>query len=558
MLALTLALLSCLLAVAPVRPEHHPVRQEHKDPELVAFDEWRAEYLRGRIELEGPRSAGELRRVARLCESLSRRADREGVTRLADLLELSLREDPGAEGGAGPSHPWQVVAEAERALGLVTARSAIQHLVDELDKQVAQATAREYQPSARDQGRIVSRVRATGLMRSAVHWPLVARFLTSNVPDIRRAAAETLGRLAAVAAVPALTTALAAEKIDNPRIAQVDALRSLLQGRADADPRLFRAAIGAVCSGLGRGSWRSELALVQFLRQVRSADAIPPLLDALERALGKRTDQSATSGSLVGAIHEALLDLTGFYAPADKPAAWREWWRTVRDGFTLPPSKQERELTADAKVPKGQRTVTSFFGIPVSGSRVVFVLDVSRSMSFPFGTGTEQSRSSRLDEARRELLLAVKGLPPATRFNLILFSTDQRSWKPDLVPATEAMKSEFQGFVERIQPEAGTNLFAGLDHALGIKSAQPGDRYATNVDEVILLSDGAPSVGAVVRTDEILRLITETNRYARVTIHTVFIGPKVPVGQDLAQGTLTPYELMEQLARQNGGRFAPR
>jgi hypothetical protein len=552
MRATTLAL---ALLCGPATPQ---AGQDRKDPELVAFDEWRTEYLRGVIALDGVRSMGELRRVARLCESLARREDTEGVTRLCGLLELSLREDPAGDVKEGPSHPWQVVAEAERTLGLVVSRAAIQHVIDELERCVAHATLRESLPGAAEQVRIVARLRAVGCLRTSVHWPLVARFLISASPEIRRVAGETLGRLKSAAAVPSLSTALAAEKVEAPRMAQADALRSLLQGRPDADPRQLRSAVAAVCGALGRGSWRAELALVQFLRYVRSADAVPPLLDAFERALARRTEQSATSGSLVAAIHEALVDLTGFYAPIDKPAAWREWWAAARETFTLPPSKAERDLAAESRIPQGQRTVTSFFGIPVTGSRVVFVLDVSRSMSFPFGTGTEQTRSTRMDEARRELLRVVSGLPPTARFNLVLFSEGYRTWKSDLVSATESNKIEFRAFVERIQPELGTNLFAGLDHALGIKSAQPGDRYATNVDEVVVLSDGAPSVGKVVRTDEILRLVSETNRYARVTIHTVFIGPKVPIGQDIAHGALSPYELMEQLARSNGGKFAAR
>jgi hypothetical protein len=101
-------------------------------------------------------------------------------------------------------------------------------------------------------------------------------------------------------------------------------------------------------------------------------------------------------------------------------------------------------------------------------------------------------------------------------------------------------------------------LFAGLDGALDIRSALPGDRYASQVDEVLVLSDGAPTVGNIIATEEILRLIGETNRYSRVTIHTVFLGSKVPGARDRVPGDYTPYELMAELAKQNGGKFVHR
>ena len=108
-------------------------------------------------------------------------------------------------------------------------------------------------------------------------------------------------------------------------------------------------------------------------------------------------------------------------------------------------------------------------------------------------------------------------------------------------------------FLEAMAADGGTNMWSGLEEGLKMKSLVYGDRYDTNVDEMFLVSDGAPNLGDVTDPIEILRIVTETNRFSKVHINTVFITS--PNEQDPRDMTITPSELMQRMAAQNGGRF---
>jgi hypothetical protein len=56
-----------------------------------------------------------------------------------------------------------------------------------------------------------------------------------------------------------------------------------------------------------------------------------------------------------------------------------------------------------------------------------------------------------------------------------------------------------------------------------------------------LLSDGLPSAGRVTAPDDIVRIVTEANRFRRITINAIAVGRRS--------------ELMIDLARQNNGSY---
>jgi hypothetical protein len=91
------------------------------------------------------------------------------------------------------------------------------------------------------------------------------------------------------------------------------------------------------------------------------------------------------------------------------------------------------------------------------------------------------------------------------------------------VPATEKNRERFKKYVDGLRALGGTNLWSGLEDALKIKSLVYGNHYASNIDELFILSDGAPSVGDVLDPIEILRLVQECNTFPNVRINTIFI-----------------------------------
>jgi hypothetical protein len=63
-------------------------------------------------------------------------------------------------------------------------------------------------------------------------------------------------------------------------------------------------------------------------------------------------------------------------------------------------------------------------------------------------------------------------------------------------------------------------------------------RSNTGADTIVLLSDGQPTTGPVVKEDQILELITNANQLSRVQIHTISLGNS---------------PLLKELARRNEG-----
>ncbi|MGC3970484.1 MAG: hypothetical protein QM775_25050 [Pirellulales bacterium] len=171
-----------------------------------------------------------------------------------------------------------------------------------------------------------------------------------------------------------------------------------------------------------------------------------------------------------------------------------------------------------------------------------------------------------------ELLKAIDGLTPNTNFNIVAFATDINPWKPGLVAANVVYRDAAKNWVKGLRPiggsedqytalsglsgaanlEAGkTNTLKALLFAFGVDPDKPGkavvtgfDKNATKspLDTVYFLSDGRPSVGKLIETNEILKEIKKHNEVYRMVIHCIAIG-------DFTK------EFLRQLAEENGGVF---
>ena len=420
-------------------------------------------------------------------------------------------------------------------------------------------------------------------------------------PDavVRASAAEALGLLDDEATAPALTAAIEKDAAHAVVMAAAKALRATFgkyaapaegsgakageakageakageAGGADGKPAdakapakaepappppTLQAAVRACIGALGRTSWRADMELVRFLDDFRSADVVPALIGVLERFAASPADVKSgkLSGLLLAQSHELLVAMTGAVYRADQPAEWRTFWEAEKGKITV-----AQKRAPDAK--KGPGTAASgFCGIPVTGTRVVFVVDLSGSMQWPMdeddGSGNKK-RSVRLDFAKRELKRACDALPANAQFNLVSFNGNpkSKSWKDDLVPANEKNREAFKKYVDEMRADGGTNVWAGMETALKLKSLTYGSRYETSVDEMFIVSDGAPTVGEVLDPLEILRLVSESNRWAGVRINAIFIDSATPPEARQAQPDLSipPAELMRRMAAQNGGKF---
>lgn len=411
----------------------------------------------------------------------------------------------------------------------------------------------------------IAAVRALAEDEGGSHVRLFESLLSHEDARVRLATAEGLGRIGGARSVEPLAAALEQEGSQTTMIALVWAIRDIHRCNADrVKVDHLRRAVVAAGRHLSKVDQRpTGAALIGFLERFRYRDSVPYLVGFLERF--KTEPALLRADSLTAALrqqaNDVLCHLTGAFFPKDRPDQWQEFWD--RNGHKIRVDKVAANASAK-RAERGYTVAGEFFGIPVRGRRVVFIIDVSRSMQWPMpqrsrGTGSDHKAGQvrKIDKAKQELLKAVGGLPTEYKFNVVFYANDVRRWRKKLVPASPGNKQGLASTLRSERADGGTNLFGGLKMGLELKSLVYGDRYDTNVDEIFVLSDGVPTVGDVIDMNEILRLVAETNRYSGVRINAIYLGSHSDErhpgnrGRSEREGG----EFMKQLAEQNGGKF---
>lgn len=299
----------------------------------------------------------------------------------------------------------------------------------------------------------------------------------------------------------------------------------------------------------------------------RDKRAVPPLIDLLERQEGK-------PGGGAGLIARALRELTGKGFTA--AATWRSFWEAHGADFELPEASEARE----ALVPEGDdATAARFFGRELDSDRIVFVIDVSGSMSVADRRSEERPETGqspyatdsrvRIERAKAELMQAVASLPRSASFTVIAYSgypppgtltrpddPDAGNWlqtlSPRLVRATSRNVERAAEFVERLRAAGSTFTGRAIEAALTIDDA----------DLIVLLSDGAPTEwtdeGGSPRglsVSEVRQRIRTANRYRRVTIDSFGFEGSGDVGWVVAQDPAEFIDFMKGVARDSGGIY---
>lgn len=562
---------SAAAATAPTLPAAAPAPQDKASRVLKALDLWMKAYSKGRYDLTVP-----IEREDSIAEKLDVLPPMPGglthLSELQALLELAAKQDTpesveailevaavGLDGSAfkPEQQPHAVRYAAEKVINEIENTKTKAHVL-------ALAT-QEIKPAQRKKSEAVrtAALRALGRLGDPTFRPALEKQLTAKDPRVRLAAADGLRRMAPEASLEPLAAALVDESDPFVITSLAEACSKILEPLAKDPKSIPRAGLNAVqaaITAIGRGSWRSDMALIALLEKFRNKQTVPALIKVLERFMNHPEDvrSGKLSGILQHRAHELLVSLTGALYPMDRPDQWVEFWNREQDGFEL--AKEAPKKDGSGTAAKG------FFGIPVQGTRITFIMDVSGSMQEPMTSGTAsegRANETRLDAAKRELLKAVDALPEIASFNLVVFSNGVKVWKSDLMPATEKVKEAFHKHVAKLKADGGTNLYGGMKEGLKMKSLVWSDRYETHVDEIFLLSDGAPSVGDVVDSNEILRLVLETNRFSRVRINTVFISSRGRRGGGIgsapsgagAAALIGPAKFMQSMAEQNGGSF---
>lgn len=358
---------------------------------------------------------------------------------------------------------------------------------------------------------------------------------TERDPVAESLLAEAWSRVSGDVARRALATAVADRTDERLGALAAEALGWLgrsgdAEGRDDITGILAAApswpiASGA-CLGLGRMQGPREILVASvelLLRHLRHPD--PSVRACAAAALGDVTGQ----------------DL----GPA--AADWEAWWAKERATWTPPaprkddappavPAAPAASGTSDRAGDANRRTWSRFFGIEVKGRRVAFAIDYSQSM-----WGERRAR------AEKELVEAVKGLPPSAQVSVLLFNEREWWWRETPVPARPQEKLDLVRYLPEQETKSYTNIYDSLEEALGLAGlGAEARRPAPGLDEILLLSDGVPNRGKLQDEDRIVDAI-EILAAGRVRISTVSLGP--PPTDDRAT------KLLERLALVTGGKY---
>jgi hypothetical protein len=260
-------------------------------------------------------------------------------------------------------------------------------------------------------------------------------------------------------------------------------------------------------------------AVVQALSRVRSKTAIGVLIRLLATIKGEARADAV----------RYLTDLSGQQLGIDS-LAWSAWWEKNEKTFTFPFEDKPAVAQALAAVRQPAAGPT-YYGLPLSGSRIVFVLDTSGSMEGP-----------RIVAAKRELSRAIEELPQDVEFSIVSFALRPLVWQPKLVPATPENKYSALYFVAAVKGIGnGTASYDALETALGF-----------DAEVIYFLTDGAPNGGKITSPPEIVRTITRANLYRRISINSLGIGVGRPGNNfdtflsSLAQQNFGMYERVDQ------------
>ncbi|XP_044533788.1 inter-alpha-trypsin inhibitor heavy chain H2 [Gracilinanus agilis] len=161
---------------------------------------------------------------------------------------------------------------------------------------------------------------------------------------------------------------------------------------------------------------------------------------------------------------------------------------------------------------------------------ILFVIDVSGSMWGIKMKQTVEAMKTILDDLRAE-----------DQFSVVDFNHNVRSWRDDLVLASKAQITDAKKYIEKIQPNGGTNINEALLRAIFIlnEASNLGMLDPNSVSLIILVSDGDPTVGEL-KLSQIQKNVKQSMQ-DNISLFSLGIGFDVD------------YDFLERLSQENHG-----
>ena len=292
------------------------------------------------------------------------------------------------------------------------------------------------------------------------------------------------------------------------------------------------------------------LAAVKALKKIDDSNAVRELIASLRAIEELRDEKRNELAGVTKAISDALRELTGEKLGSEF-ASWKIWKTSLPEDWKTPGQK-DREKNEGALAKNDKAGGTRFYGIKTYSKRVIFIMDISGSMSEPaeenYDGRSGKRKKLKIDVAKDELLKAIASLPKDALFNLIFYSTEYRTWKTKMQKANAAGKKSAKEWVAEAEAGGGTNIYGPLMAAFDIAGRGTKDKSykGVSVDTIFFLSDGHPTAGAITDPEDIVTKVAAANKLKKVQIHTVGVG----------KGHLVP--LMKLLAESSGGQYIAR
>lgn len=525
---------------------------------LTAFTQWLVDYRKGAVRFvkDGVTDEPALAGLDLTMGSLARTNTLAAAKLLFEAAAIDPR--PPAAAATDPTTtidlqrdllPWRVQSLARKHLKTMTAGDIVPWLLRMLSAPGVRAA------KANDDQR-----KAAAVLRVLAGHPSfeaqveLFRACRTLPAELRLLAVNALAKDATIDLVPTMLDLLR-DAEPNIRIAAANALGTAMQPHVDES--LGKRPEGDLQKQRDLVIEKLEQLLIQDpVWQVRSAAAfalaqqkckpvIPALIRGLEAELARKKDPWAMDVRL----HELLEGLTGQSVARGTIAPWREFWAREGPSFTVRPA------TAPGAVQPAPDKYEKFFDLRVDSDRVLFVLDFSGSMKEPVtlharttgaAPGTTTTKAALVVQELKKLVMS---LPDGALVNFVVFGDEVRIWRQDgsrpaLVKLDDDTRDDLLGhFLDTLQPNGSTNLYGALDAALEFGGRGLHDKYyAAGFDTLYVITDGAPSAGAVLDKDEIRRRVRETNQLRKIAIHCVTFGDQ------------NDTDFLKTMAAENGGR----
>ena len=263
--------------------------------------------------------------------------------------------------------------------------------------------------------------------------------------------------------------------------------------RALADIDLSAAQV-EVMRRINTESGEVALEFLEVLRRDLSDDHITVLIDFLKLGRSRATAEAAAM----------LQHITGYRIGND----YRYWkiaylQHKVTETPMRAPEKNDLELQTVA-----------YMGIPIFSGNICFVLDSSASMTERMYELRRMTRAMKVIEEFDKMLPI---LPSSAKFNVVFFESIIRDMYEELTAVTSDSKAYASVFVANNSFTGGTNLYGGIARAFDLQG----------IEEVIVLSDGDPSVGDYTEPWQIMVELDRLNRWRNIRISSIsFSAPR--------------------------------